>query len=85
MTATSREIAEKLANQIESYAWDDDFKFSQKTVPLITAALEEREREGYERGISDAAKFIAYYIDNEDVAASCEKRLQALAQKDVKP
>lgn len=77
MTATSREIAEKLVRTT--------YPSIIETADAITAALEEREREGYARGISDAAKFIAYYIDNEDVAASCEKRLQALAQKDVKP
>lgn len=101
MTATSREIAEKLADR-----WS--MQHHVQAVSDLTAALEEREREGYLRGIEDAVNQCVEHADGyrrlramareasdlqDALSHLCEEQsaillaqdIRALAQKDVKP
>lgn len=96
MTATTREIAQEIY---------DMHRYGGKgLVAAIAAALEEREREGYLRGIEEASKealgqreIYLYNMDQSDgptrtqfafAGVACRVislKIQALAQKDVKP
>lgn len=63
MTPSFETTAREIANRIEGYAWDDDMKFVQKTIPLIEQAL----REAHAAGLDEGAE-IAEAIGNESVS-----------------
>lgn len=44
----AEEKARELTQFIEGYAWDDDYKFAQKTVPMLASALRAARDQGFE-------------------------------------
>lgn len=51
----------------------------------IAAALREREAQGYQRGIEDAAKEADYYVVNSRIAENIARGILALAKQGGKP